>query len=61
MKENYTRVWYSVEQLPRDEEGFTNAREFDDNQVTKIVSETMDLPNKCVWLLVKYQVWGEKK
>ena len=55
------RIWYSIEELPLDPEGYTPAREFNnrDKIVTKIMKEELDLANQCVRLLVQYRVWLE--
>jgi len=56
-----TRFWYSVEELPLDNEGFSKAREIvlSEGANTKVISEELDMKKSCIRLLVKYQVWFE--
>lgn len=48
------RIWYGVEELPLDNEGFTKAVVRNDS--ARIVEERLDMQNSRVILLVRYSV-----
>lgn len=50
------RIWYGIEYLDLDNEGFTKAIEFN-HGISRIVSEELDIKNSRIVLLVRYTTW----
>ena len=49
------RIWFNVETLKFDDEGFSKAMLIGEHG--KVEHMTLDIPKKCIHVLVKYQVW----